>query len=194
MAQYGVLAHAVSGLVVRDCTITDIGYAGIMGVSLTDSQIVGNTVQRIGMRLANGDNAYGIAISNYSGEPVSSDVKVDGNTVEDVPTWHALDTHSGLRVAFTNNTVRRASRGLFITDGTGSRATDITVAGNQIFSPSPVTYNLIPITLYAVNRVSFTGNVISGWGGQSPTAAMPYYDYGSLSTGVIVGPGNVVTP
>ncbi len=72
--------------------------------------ISSNTVQRIGVQLANGDNAYGIAVSAYGGEPRSSDVTVTGNTVEDVPTWHGLDTHGGLRIAFTNNTVRRASR------------------------------------------------------------------------------------
>ena len=97
-------------------------------------------MQRIGVQLANGDNAYGIAVSAYGGEPRSSDVTVTGNTVEDVPTWHGLDTHGGLRIAFTNNTVRRASRALFITtDTSGNRATDITVTGNVFGSPAPVT-------------------------------------------------------
>jgi outer membrane biosynthesis protein TonB len=194
VAQYGIAAHSVSGLTIRNSTITDIAYAGIMTLSVSGGTINSNMVQRIGMRLADGDNAYGIAISAYAGEPPSSNVLVTGNTVEDVPTWHALDTHGGLRITFSSNTVRRCSRALFITsDDSNNRATTITVSGNQFLSPGSVTYNLVSITTYATSGATFTANTISGWGAASPTSAQPWYDYNDLSTG-LTGSGNIVTP
>lgn len=183
VAQYGILAHRVQDLVVQRSTITDIEYAGIMAVSVTGASIAGNHVARIGMRLANGENAYGVAISNYSGEPVSTDVTVTGNTVEDVPTWHALDTHAGVRIAFTDNVVRRSSRAIFVTLG----ASYVSVTGNQLLSPSPVTYNLSAVTLAGTDHVTITGNAWSAdWDGRYVN------DYGGNSTNLVVSDNTVV--
>ena len=114
---------------------------------------------------------------------------VDGNTVETVPTWHGLDTHGGVRISFTNNTVSGAPRALFITsDGSGRKATDITVTGNRFLSPAPATTNLVTVTTYAATRVSVTGNTASGWG-----SASFFHDYQGQSTGLVVS-GNTVTP
>ena len=140
---------------------------------------------RVPRRTSN--NAYGIAVSNESGA-VSSDVVVDGNTVETVPTWHGLDTHGGVRISFTNNTVSGAPRALFITsDGSGRRATDITVTGNRFLSPAPAA-DAKAVTTYAATRVSVTGNSASGWG-----SASFFNDYQGQSTGLVVS-GNAVTP
>lgn len=171
-------------------TIEDAVYAGIMVISAAGGRVDGNVVRRIGVNgaSANGNNAYGIAVENEGG-PVSADVVVDGNTVADVPTWHGLDTHAGLRISFTNNTVSGAPRALFITtDGSGRRSTDITVTGNRFLSPAPVTTNLVTVTTYAATRVTVTGNSASGWG-----SAPFFYDYQGQSTGLVVS-GNTVTP
>jgi hypothetical protein len=192
----GMWLRYVADVVVENNDVHDIVYAGIMVISGTGGRISGNVVSRIGVQgaAANGNNAYGIALEDQ-GLPVTSDFLVSANVVTNVPTWHCLDTHGGLRITFRANTVSQCSRGLFLTssEASGSRATSIVVADNQILSPSPVTFNLTPITLYAVVGVSLTGNAIVGWGGASPTAAKPYYDYGGLSTGVTAS-GNTVTP
>ena len=212
--EVGVLGESsISNLVVRDSTIRTFGnsgiwvgpstnpritgttiedavYAGIMIISAAGGRVDGNVVRRIGVNgaEANGNNAYGIAVENQGGA-VSSDVVVDGNTVETVPTWHGLDTHAGLRISFTNNTVSGAPRALFITtDGSGRKATDITVTGNRFLSPAPATTNLVTVTTYAAARVSVTGNSASGWGSVSF-----FYDYQGQSTGLVVS-GNVITP
>ena len=106
-----------------------------MILSGRDGRVAGNTVARIGVvgAEANDDNAYGIALSNEAGQPRTPRFVVDGNTVTDVPTWHALDTHGGQNIDFTDNVVRRSSRGLFCRrDG----ATDITVTGNRFDPPA----------------------------------------------------------
>lgn len=183
VAKYGILAHRVQNLVVRRSTITDIEYGGIMALSVSGGTIAGNHVARIGTRLSNGDNAYGIALSNYDGQPVTTDVTVDRNVVEDVPTWHGLDTHAGRRLAFTNNVVRRVSRALFLTSG----ASSITVTGNQLLSPDPVTYNLSAITLVRTDRVTISGNAWSrDWDGRYIN------DYGDDSTNLVVSNNTVV--
>jgi len=195
----GMWLRYVSDLVVEHNDVHDIVYAGIMVISGTGGRISENTVARIGMNKSGvpggaENNAYNISIEDQ-GAPRSSDIRVEGNLVEDNPYWHGLDTHGGLRIAFVNNTIRRCSRAVFLTSSgaSGAHATDITVAGNSILSPAPVTFNLVPITLYAADGVTFTGNIISGWGSASPTSAKPYYDYGGLSTGLVAS-GNTVTP
>ena len=139
--EFGVMTSAaISNLVVRDSTIKTFGnsgmwianvtnptitgntvedtvYSGIMLVSANGGRVATNTVRRVGVygSGANDGNAYGIALSTTGG-PVSQDVVVDSNTIETVPTWHGLDTHAGLRITFSNNTVSGAPRALFVDD------------------------------------------------------------------------------
>jgi hypothetical protein len=170
-------------------TIEDAVYAGIMVISAAGGRVDGNVVRRIGVigSSTKGGNAYGIAVSNEGGA-VSTDVVVDGNTVETVPTWHGLDTHAGVRISFTNNTVSGAPRALFITsDSYGRKAADITVTGNRFLSPAPAT-DRKAVTTYAAVGVTVTGNTASGWGDGNF-----FHDYQGQSTGLVVS-GNTVTP
>ena len=212
--EFGVMTSAaISNLVVRDSTIKTFGnsgmwianvtnptitgnrvedtvYSGIMLVSANGGRVAANTVRRVGVygSEANYGNAYGIAVSATSG-PVSQDVVVDGNTIENVPTWHGLDTHAGLRITFSNNTVSGAPRALFITsDGGSRRSTDVVATGNTFLSPSPATTNLITVTTYNAVDVNVTHNNATGWGG-----AAFFHDYSGMSTGLVVT-DNSVTP
>ena len=175
---------------ITSTTIEDVVYAGIMLISASGARVDGNAVRRIGVHgaAANQDNAYGIGVSNLGGT-LSTDVIVDGNTVESVPTWHGLDTHAGRRITFSNNTVNGAPRALFITsDSYGRNAGSVTATGNKFLSPSPATSNLVTVTTYAVAGATITGNTAKGWGGASF-----FEDYQNRSTGLVVS-GNGVTP
>jgi hypothetical protein len=188
---HGLYLREVSNLLVQNNRIHDIVYAGVMVLSGHGGRIVGNIVQRIGVNgsSANDGNAYGIALSRIvaGGNTVTTDFTVDSNTVEDVPTWHALDTHGGQRIDFTNNTIRRVSRAVFVTtDDGGSRPTDINVKGNQFQSPAPVTYNLLAVTTYNSVNVTVSGNTATGW----PSGQF-FQDYLDLSTGLVVT-GNTI--
>lgn len=140
----GTIASPVRNVVLRDCTVSNLGYggiyiqyadgfalerntitdgvyAGIMILSGQNGSISGNTVLRIGVRGsdANGGNAYGIALSRGTGDvsesPPTSAVTVSANTVEDVPTWHAFDGHGVAGVTWQANTARGSRFGFFIT-------------------------------------------------------------------------------
>jgi len=185
----GMWLRYVSDLVVENNDVHDIVYAGISVISGTGGRISGNTVSRIGVHgaEANGNNAYGIALEDQ-GLPVTSDFTVSENLVTDVPTWHALDTHGGLRITFRGNAVRGSMRGLFITTSDYGRPTDIVVTGNNFGSPAPVTSNVLAVTTYDSTNVTVTGNMATGWGDDNF-----FSDFKGLSIGLVVS-GNAVTP
>jgi hypothetical protein len=146
--------------------IADVVYAGIMITSARGGLVQGNTVGRIGVygAGANSNNAYGIAISSNdpSVNPQSTDVVVDGNLVEDVPTWHGLDSHAGIRIKFTNNIVRRARDGIYVTgDGAGRRSQDVVTSGNRIEAPAGADQYGITYVFSAGGQV--TNNNIIGY-------------------------------
>ena len=190
----GTTATPIQGLVVRNCEIGNLGYggvyiryaanfvveanhiydgvyAGIMVVSGQGGRIANNTVQRIGVvgAAANGNNAYGIALSRGGGDlatsPRSADIVVSGNTVEDVPTWHAFDTHGGERITWTGNIARRSRSGIFITGSPSPSgmlpSLDNDVNGNTFYAPTGADQ-------YAITSVYSTGgyvrnNTLVGW-------------------------------
>jgi hypothetical protein len=191
----GIYVRGATDLVISANVVRDVVYAGIMVLSGRRGLIEANSVLRIGVNgsEANSGNAYGIALTKAQGNPaenpVTSDVTVTGNTVEDVPTWHALDTHAGQRIAFAGNTVRRSSRALFITtDESGNRPTDVIVTGNRFLAPAPVTLNLKAVTTYSSLNVRIDGNTASGW----PPDAW-FEDYEGRSTGLVLI-NNFITP
>jgi len=220
---HGASGANISGLVIQNCDISQFGcsaiwtiwttspsiyhnalhnlaFSGVTMQGSTGGSISTNTVQRIGYGGTTGlpgagTNSYGICCDYSVTGTESSDVVVADNVVEDVPLWHGLDTHSGVRVQFLRNTVRRCSRGLFLTAG-GPSPLNLVITDNQILSPDPVTVNLVPITLASVTGATFTGNAITGWGAATAPATntQPWYDYQGLSTGLVDGGGNVVTP
>ena len=180
---FGLYPEHVTDARVTGNEIHDIVYAGVMVLSGRRGVIANNMVQRIGVRgsEANSGNAYGIALTAAPGSAATSDFVVSGNNVEDVPTWHALDTHGGERVVFADNTVRRAPRAVFITtDDAGHEATSIVVTGNVFDSPDPVTTNLVVVTTYAAANVVVSGNTARGWG-----SAAFLHDYMGMSTGLV---------
>lgn len=189
---FGVYLAGIEDVRLQANDVHDVVYAGLMVLSSTGGVVDDNVIRRIGVEgsAANQGNAYGIALTTRPGGDVpTSDVVVRGNTVEDVPTWHALDTHGGRGIAFEANTVRRSMRGIFVTsDDAGNRPTRISIVDNRLLSPSPVSSNLAAVTLYLAVSVTITGNVVEGWG-----AGNFVRDFESGSSGVVID-GNAVSP
>ena len=169
----GVRLANVTNLNVSGNTIKNIVYAGILIVSGAGGTVNGNSVTNIGVvgYEANGMNAYGIALTDQGGVP-SSGITVSGNTVDNVPQWHGLDTHGGRNLIFSGNTIHRTNRAIFLTssDGNGP-AQNITVNQNTMDTPTKrvdvlntYPYNEVGITVVsgAVN-VTGTGNKFDGW-------------------------------
>ena len=157
------LDHATA-LRIDHNTVHDVVYAGIMVLSGSGGSITNNLVQRIGVNatgLPEGTNAYGIALSqqNPAVDPPTTDFTVSGNTVTDVPTWHAFDTHGGQRIVWTGNTARGSRSGFFITGGSG-RALDNDVNSNTVYGFAG--------SYWAITSVYSTGgyvrnNTVTGW-------------------------------
>lgn len=187
---FGTYLRNVEDLRLEANDVHDIVYAGLMVLSGREGAIEGNTVRRIGMvgAEANENNAYGIALTTQGAdEPATSDFVVARNVVEDVPTWHALDTHGGVRIVFRENTVRRSMRGIFVTTTSADhQPADIEIVDNQLLSPAPVETNLAAITLYRAQGVTITGNTAVGWGEQGFLR-----DFEERSTDVVVEANHV---
>jgi parallel beta-helix repeat protein len=175
----GILLFYVANVTIEHCTVTDAGYGGIMVYSGIGGRIAGNTVARIGVGRTNltapgvENNAYGIALSriattNFTTDPRSSNFVVDGNLVTDVPLWHCLDTHAGSGIIFSNNTLRRCARPIFITtDGIVTHPLNVTATGNRLEASTAISggTNLTAITIVNLNTGTITNNAIwSGYG------------------------------
>jgi hypothetical protein len=187
---FAMYLHSVADIRLEGNDVHDIVYAGLMILSGAGGTVEGNLVRRIGVNgaEANENNAYGIALTTQGDETPTSDFWVVGNEVEDVPTWHAFDTHGGRRIVFSGNTVRRSMRGIFVTtDGAGNEPTSITIVENRLLSPAPITSNLAAITLYRARTVSILRNTVMGWGGGNFLR-----DFEGRSTGVVLDQNTVV--
>lgn len=167
----GIWANFCSNFLFDKNTISDIFYAGIMVISGATGTVSNNSVARIGVGWTTGgngggldaNNCYGIVLSDTGGA-ASSYITVSGNTVVDVPTWHAFDTHSGSHCDFTSNTLYRCSAGIWIASVTHT-AQYVTATGNTIGSPYPVTFNLHGSLVYNTDHVTINYNTFNGWGG-----------------------------
>lgn len=178
----GTSSARISGLTIIDCTISDYGnagiqteyttdlliqrnliedtvYAGMMILSATGGTITRNIVRRIGVfgSATQSGNAYAIALSQNSGGARCQDVDVHENVVDDVPTWHGLDTHSGLRIAFTNNIVRDCYRAVFLTSGNA----DCYVNNNRM--ECPASNDRWAVQVVSATVATITNNNMIGW-------------------------------
>ncbi len=163
---YQVFAAFVNGLTIEDCTFEDATIAGIEAVSCVGGSIARNTVRRIGVGFdANPPtawNAYGITVTSDPGARASTDIDVDANVVEDVPTWIGINVHtSAFRVKVTNNTTRRVRRPYFFAPIAPARLTSMTVTGNRAESAGGVTPGEAGIFINRSDGCAVTGNFIS---------------------------------
>jgi hypothetical protein len=163
----GIETDFTNGALIQDNIIEDTVYMGILMCSAMGDTVKKNTVRRVGVlgSSTQSNNAYGIAISsnNPSVNPQSQDVLVDLNLVEDVTTWHGIDTHAGVRITFTNNWVLRCYRGAFITSDAASRRNNgCTVSNNRIDVPAPVNDRWGIQWVFGDNGICTNNNII-GW-------------------------------
>ena len=174
--------------------VQDVRYCGIM---VSDSALVtirGGWVLRIDAARQNaGMNAYGIAVTDR-GTRRSSDVTVEDVLVEDVPDWHGLDTHGGIRIRFLDCTVRRANRAVFITASNLGSATDCEVGAGTFLEPTkrsdvPNTkpWNEVGITVVSGCTAYGEGNRFDGWptGNHIDTQGGPNRFTGTIVTGSV---------
>jgi parallel beta-helix repeat protein len=190
----GIRTFKANNVTITGCNVYDCKYAGIMVLSAQTGSVTGNTISRIGVGGTVGvSNASGIAVSsqNPATDAQATDVMVSGNTVEDVPTWHALDTHAGVRITFRQNTVRNSRSPVFVTgDGAGRRSTDCDVDDNHVYAGGT--------PYWALTSVYSTGgylrnNTISGWPSGQEILTTSGGDPNATAVNLTIS-GNTVTP
>lgn len=177
--RYGIYGQHVVGFDIRGNSIHDAYYAGIMLLSCSDGDIVGNAIADIAGSISG--NAYGISLnrtesSSLVTDPRCSDVSIVGNVVRDVTLWEGIDTHGGQRLTVVGNTVLACKTGIAIVPSGNSAQVDtyapldVVVQGNVIDSESTT----VPTSGTNVG-ISFAG---------AGSAAGSVVEYG---TGSIVG-------
>lgn len=137
--EFGILGQFVSQALYADNIITDIAYAGILLASCSNSIAKGNIITNVNLTAGLTTGAYGIATTATSGSvtvyPMSSDILITGNSVENIPSWEAYDTHGGLRINIIGNIAKNvrcgASLGLVVTQAIA--ATNCSVIGNVFY-------------------------------------------------------------
>ncbi|MCK2003688.1 right-handed parallel beta-helix repeat-containing protein [[Brevibacterium] frigoritolerans] len=159
---YGIYLEHVDGVTIKgsdpiskkSMNITDIGYAGIGGVSANNVTIKHATVSDLwpGATVGSVQQSYGVAFSHRKVNttddakaqakfPPSDTIVVDRNVVANNPTWEGIDTHSGQNVSFTNNVILNTRfpivvGGMEYDNGKMSAypPQNITISGNRINS------------------------------------------------------------
>jgi hypothetical protein len=138
----------VRGIRARQISVQSIGYAGILGYSVEDFDGVGFTGDTFhGERWSDELNAYAISFTSRQDsndterDPPSRRCSYRSGSVANLPTWHALDTHGGHNISFSDFEMRNVRRAVAITHrGTASaedcEVRNIRTINDLPFSPS----------------------------------------------------------
>lgn len=148
IAGFGIYVKFASNTIIDKNDISYCGYAGIMGLSIIDSQIVNNMVDSIGS-LAGAVNWYGISATR---DPTvtttisarSTNVLIEGNIISNIPAWTGIDTHGVKNVQILNNRVYYCKNGIYAqydssTDLYKQPSDDVIIRGNIVEGNSPST-------------------------------------------------------
>lgn len=117
-ANYGVNGSYLKEPKVFNCKITNIGYAGVGGLSWTDGIVDGNYIDSI--TPGTSSNVYGVFIDRSNGtgtaEPVSTGCKIINNTIKNATIWEAIDTHAGQDFIIAKNNISGCRKGIVVTE------------------------------------------------------------------------------
>jgi hypothetical protein len=182
------LAYAKSGRIAGN-SITNIGYAGIGGVSCEDIVVDGNTIKTVSPGSPGGD-AYGIFLDRNDGTsetawPRSYRCIITNNTIENVTASSAdngqgIDTHAGVSFVIDSNIIKNCECGIFLTASSisGSQAlgckqcivsNNIIEGGVNSIGYGIVVYgarNGVTVVEYAEDCI-VSGNIVTGHGKQN---------------------------
>jgi hypothetical protein len=192
---YGVFLAYVNQPRVINCRITDIGYAGVGGVSCNDGIFSGNYIANVSPGTAPGD-AYGIFVDRNNGTSETSDPRsyrcvIDRNIISNVVATggnngQGIDTHAGVDFTISNNIVLNCEVGIFVTSSVVGAAQalgpkNVTVIGNVVKSTLRMGYGIQvagaisggSVIDYA-ESITISGNTVTGHGiaGDSTSAAI----------------------
>lgn len=165
---YGVLLAYVNNAIITGCTLTNLGYTGVGGVSCNDCIVDSNLIDGI---TPGTTDAYGIFFDRYDGVSETSDPRsyrcvISNNIIKNVKSvsgrnGQGIDTHGGVDFRIIGNSVLNCQVGIFITyssiAGVGSLGPKRNiVSGNVISTNLWVGYGIMV-------SGAFNGSSVTDW-------------------------------
>jgi hypothetical protein len=217
--QSGIIADQIVNFSAKNNTITDCGRDGIRAYGVQSSRITGNYINNMSPGfplegIAPNFNVYGITLTriyhstaadgSLTDYPPCKDGIVSHNVVTNCKNWKALDTHGGVGIVFSENTVRNAHIGIGLDKG-GFNLIDgfapprrITLQGNIINAdPSNTSGNRCGIFCVAHDNtnenfgedLNISSNFVSGYGqdNRDGNIVVSNYRRAIISNNIIVG-------
>jgi len=185
---YGVELSYCTGRI-KDVKITNCGYVGILGYSCKDLYVTNPHIDTIVGETTSGQlNAYGITFTGLTSatdlvrDPASTNCTVTGGYVANIPDWHGLDTHGGVKVKFTGNTVKDCRRGIILTSrGSANGPEDCTVdnnfIGNSLSGDNAVGSEKTAAAIWDIGHVSAKGK-------RNKITNNKIYQHGGITTNI----------
>lgn len=130
-----VWAEYVDELVIEDnLGFVNLGYAGILALGGIGGSLARNVINHIGpqslWKTTDGEiDAYGIALVHGA---FTSDIRIAGNIIEDVPWWQGINAHNGTRITIEDNKVRRVRRAIWLAPTSADTIVDCIVQRNRV--------------------------------------------------------------
>jgi hypothetical protein len=125
---YGIRADFAERVRVVGGRIEDVGYAGVMGLSVTDMAVNGTHVKNV--TPGTGGNGYGISFTRQSSDtslavfPRSKDCKAVNVTVDGVTFWEGIDAHAASGALIEGSTVKNCKIGIALVSSALVAGTD----------------------------------------------------------------------
>lgn len=182
--EYGIKFEYAQNGRIEGCRISDVGYAGIGGISCNDIIVTNNTIKDIDQ--GSSTDGYGIFIDRADGtsetsEPRSYRCIISNNIIKNVQVGgngQGLDTHAGVDFIFDSNVVKDCDSGIRLAtsqiSGTEQLGCIRCVVSNNVVQRSLSSSVNIGIGVsgalsgstvnqYAVDNV-VVGNTVTGYG------------------------------
>jgi len=131
----GIYMRYVRNFTIRNNSIYNLPYGGMVLFSCVDGTITTNKVYDITAVGTPGGNAYGITVSRQNGYPydtVPRNILVTKNEVSRVP-WEGIDTHGGDYFTVDNNIVTDCGVGIAIVSAGSATLGPIASKGSKYF-------------------------------------------------------------
>jgi len=179
----GIVLHRVINLILKNNTIHRIGYSAIACLSCYDALVEGNQITSVTPGApGTGGDAYGVIFSYQPSEgsaptvddPASARCIATANTITNIPTWEALDTHDGAFITFADNIIEGCKIGINATSTehaatAGVQLRNIVVTGNTVIAAGSVAFQHYGIVVggrperYMEGAV-IANNIVQGYG------------------------------
>lgn len=178
---YGIFMQFVDGFNITRCKVFNLGYAGIMGLSVKNGMVFRSWIKEIDYP----EGGYNISftrdtiVDTLLVNPRSENCIVQDCLIEDNLQWKGLDVHAGDNVRFINNTVLNCRQGIGVVGSGNFAPRNCKVHNNTIITTRGT----------LVQSGEAYGIAVAGIGGADLTTSEDYAENCSIIGNIINGGG-----